>query len=409
MKQENEIVELMRQLDIDIDPGVDQSILDHATRRLRTTTQNASVVSQPGLWRILMRHKITKYALVALSVVTIVLAMTLLSETAAPAYAVEQSLEVYQTVRTVHVRAYEGKGDIDENRFADVWIQYDEAGRPLKSRMEMPRAKDGPVIRIWNQGAVRLWVPAENLLVIAPGDRMARQLEEFAVLCDPKRTLEHLYDARAKGTLELTITEPQQPSDPILLEVTYADNKTRVEYFIDAQTKLMQQVKTYSREEGQYELAKRIEFVAHNLPITASRFELSDIPDDAMIVDKTVQDAGLAQGDLTDAETAVKVVRECLEATIARDYDKAKKLMAGMPGDALERFCGGRILRIVSVGQPKAHERFPQGLCVPCKIEVAGEEGNRIVDFTPPVQRVRNQPDRWIIDDGSSDSVEPGS
>ncbi|MFC1763521.1 hypothetical protein ACFL6U_15765 [Planctomycetota bacterium] len=349
-----------------------------------------------------MKHRITRVAAVAAIIIALLLAFEVLDESTAPAYALEQSLEAHHTVRMLQMRVYEGKDNIDKNRFMDVWIQYDEAGRLANVRIEMPNTKDeGHSIRVWKQGIERMWLPNKNSLLIRPNDEMAGHLEELAVEYNPEGIMQCLHNELEKGTLELKISEPVKAGDDILIEVTRTRDNIRSEYQINPQTKLLKQCKHFRLIEGAYEPVEIIEFIAYNQPIKASLFELSDIPDDVLSFNNACTNIGLAQGDSTDAEIAVEVVRECLEATIAQDYAKAQRLMGGMPGNALEQYHGGRILRIVSIGKPTPHVRFPQGFCVPCKIEVAGKDGNYIADCTPPVQRARNQPDRWIIDDGS--------
>ncbi len=390
-------------LNIGTNAAVDAFVRDNLLMAQKEATKGTRARRHAPAWRIVMKHRITGYAAVVVVIGVIVLTIGVLNGTTGPAYALEQSLNAYHTVRTVQVKVYNGQGDIENDRCVSAWVQYDDMGRLLHSRMEIPRAKDGTLVRISNKGQVRHWDRKANFLLISPGDPMAERLEEFARECDPMLTVQRLHDGQEEGSLELEITEPEEGHGLILLQVTYPDKEVRLEYVIDTHTKLLQQVRSYALNEGRYELEEKIVFVAYNQPIEASLFELGDIPGDALIVDKAGGEMGLSQGDLTDAEIAIKVARECLKATIAQDYDKAKRLMGGMPGNTLETIYGGRILRIVSVGQPEPSERFPRGLCVPCRIEVENEKGKWIADFRPPVQRTKNQPDRWIIDDGSFD------
>lgn len=107
---------------------------------------------------------------------------------------------------------------------------------------------------------------------------------------------------------------------------------------------------------------------------------------------------GLEQGKLSDDEIAVKVVRDFLEAWIAKDYAKAGRIFGGMPAEQarqlLERF---NLVRIISVGKPVPQTK-PKGLRVAWTVEV--EENGKLNQWHskgPYVQQVSGMPDRWII------------
>jgi len=107
---------------------------------------------------------------------------------------------------------------------------------------------------------------------------------------------------------------------------------------------------------------------------------------------------GLAQGNLSDEEIVVKVVREFLEAWIAKDYAKAGRIFGGMPAEQvrqlLERF---NLVRIISIGKPVPQTK-PKGLRVAWTVEV--EENGKLNQWHSKgayVQQVSGMPYRWII------------
>jgi ribosomal protein L18E len=350
--------------------------------------------ARPNVWRIIMKSKISRLAAAAVIIIVGVLSITFMDKSVAPAYALEQSIEAYHSVRTIQVRTYTGRDSIENDEFSDCWIKYDDAGMLSNFRMEVEKSADGPTIIVWNQGVAECWMPTKNKLMIARGDQMAADLEKFVAENDPKQTLDRLYDARDNYGVELTIKEPTQDGDPIVLEIINTIDKARFEYLIDADTKLVTQISKYHLGEQEDELDRRFEFHAYNQPIDPSVFEFNEIPDDALIIDRSSILVGLSQGDLTDNEIAALVVRECFEASIAQDYGKVKRLLGGLPGDTIEMMFGGRILRIVSIGQPEPHEKHKHILCVP--IEVENERGN-LINFKPYAQCLEDPPDRWIV------------
>jgi hypothetical protein len=352
----------------------------------------------------IMKNRITKLAAAAVIVIAVVFSISLLDKSVTPAYALEQSIEVSHTLKTIHLRIFEDAESIVNNEFTDCWMKYDDAGMLSNLRWNS-YDDDGVMYSVWNEGVAQGWRPAEKILTVIRNNNAATMMENFAKEFDPKLILERLYDLQENNIIELKIDEPAQDGPHIYVEAINSVDKTRLELVVDSDTKLVTQLSRYSLGEQEDELNMRIEYLAYNQPIDQSVFELSGIPDDAFVIDQVDQLVGLEKGDLTDNEIAAKVVRECLEATIAHDYDKVSRLMEGEPGDTIEDFIEGKfkakLLRIISVGQPEPDKIYEHILCVPCKIEVENEEkGNRIVNIMSQAEAVEYQPGfRWIMRD----------
>ena len=136
-------------------------------------------------------------------------------------------------------------------------------------------------------------------------------------------------------------------------------------------------------------------------PIEPALFAL-DLPKDVMVIDQTTQEIGLARGDLSEKDIAVKVVRSFFEALIAGDAAKAGLLYEGLPAAKLqEAFARTKFLRIVSVGEPTpAADAGAGAVSVPCEVETEENGVEQVQDFHPRVRQVYNQPDRWTISGG---------
>jgi outer membrane lipoprotein-sorting protein len=73
--------------------------------KIQTTGEKALSSSEsPNIWRIIMNSKITKLATVAAVILAIVLGVILIDRSAAPAYAIEQTIQAMHSLRSV--RAY---------------------------------------------------------------------------------------------------------------------------------------------------------------------------------------------------------------------------------------------------------------------------------------------------------------
>jgi hypothetical protein len=289
---------------------------------------------------------------------------------------------------------------MEKDESYDLWIKYDSSGKLSHFRIDMAKSADGAKNIVLTEGVMKVWMPEKNTLILFKGAQMTMRMENFVSgFFDPKKSLERLYSLRDDfEEVELTITEPQQEGDPVILDVINDAEEAYFRYFFDAETKLLLQFEKYRLNGDDQELEEKYEFFRYNQFIDNSRFELNDIPDDASIIDQATEDVGIAKNDMTDDEIAMEVVRKCLEASIAQDYKEVKKLLGGRPGNALELIFGGKILRIVSIDKPFTHEKWTHILVVPCKIEVESENGNWIADFKPHVKQLENQSgNKWSI------------
>ncbi len=173
----------------------------------------------------------------------------------------------------------------------------------------------------------------------------------------------------------------------------------------DQATKLATKAEQYRlTPNGDYELLGWTEFHGYNQPIDPAMFTLDDVPADVMRIDQTTQEVGLEQGDLSDKEIAVQVVREFYEAVIARDYAKAGRLLEGAPAAMMEDlFKDLKIVRVVSIGEPQPHPTpGVGGYMVPCQLEVETNGVRSIYKpYGPGGRPVYNQPNRWTIHGGA--------
>jgi hypothetical protein len=154
---------------------------------------------------------------------------------------------------------------------------------------------------------------------------------------------------------------------------------------------------------GEYELIDWIEYYDYNQQIDPATFVFDDLPSDIRHIDQTTQDIGLEQGNLPDEEIAVKTVREFYEAVIAKDYTKAGRIYGNNPAAKIEEmFKGVKIIRIISIDEPKPHPSpGVGGFMVPCKLEIE-KDGikSEYEPYGPGVRPVRGQPNRWNIHGG---------
>ncbi|MCJ7730309.1 MAG: hypothetical protein MUO27_10600, partial [Sedimentisphaerales bacterium] len=207
------------------------------------------------------------------------------------------------------------------------------------------------------------------------------------------------------------IDETSNKAEPIVLTATYLTEGDRFcdrrVLFIDKSTKFVTKIEYYVFKEGKYTYSHATEYFDYNVPIDANMFNLSDgILPDTRIIDTRTQDIGLAQGNLTDEEIPIKVVREFIEALIAKDYAKAGQIYGGVPPAELEQGWTRQVIRLISVGQgvqpEKLHKIHPKSVLVPCTIEIErdGQISRQSHEFF--VATVVGRRDRWEIQSSKS-------
>jgi len=318
------------------------------------------------------------------------------------AYALEQTVEANHSVRSIHLKEHYGAQKEHE---AEWWAEYDEKGNPVRLRGSEPwfpqsgGQGDGAKEMVWQPDRLDLWFKDKDLHVISKPDNAADQFRRLAEEHDPKLLVQRVHGLQAQGKVTVETKTPRKPRDPIQLTVTYLPQSPtpdkRLVIRVDPGTKLVKQIEQHRRVEGEYRLQRCADIIAYNKPIDPKTFVLK-VPDGVMVIDQYSQDVGLAQGDLSDEEIAVKVVRATLEALIAENHAEAGRLMCGQPAEVIAERCRKvRTLRIISIGEAVSH---PQWLIlhVPVKIEVERDGRKETIDKRFRVRQVKGQPGRWV-------------
>ncbi|MFC1675589.1 anti-sigma factor family protein [Planctomycetota bacterium] len=361
------------------------------------------VNKQLKVWRIIMKSRITKLAAAAVIIIAVVFSVTMFDKTMPTAYAFEQTIEACHSVRWLHMISFDE--GVDEPK--ECWLECDELGQIESVRLYLPEwasPDDGPKVIAWQQGKAQIWVKRKNILAtIWEKDEVAKLLE-FLESHDPKGIVERFQLQQRERKVKMDIDEPKDKSEPIVVTVTYlpqssTPNKREV-LFVDQATKLVTAIEVYHLKNGDYKQTGVMEFFDYNQRIAPEMFFLDDeVPDDVSRIDMTThQTVGLSQGDLTDKQIAVKIVRQFFEALIAKDYEKAGRLLSGLSTEKIEEFYGKiDFIRIVSIGEPTDHSKT-KSLRVPCEVEIRQE--GKVTSFKPNgpfVRQVDGRPGRWEI------------
>jgi len=363
--------------------------------------QTKSALTEPNIWRKIMKSRITKIAAAAVIILAVVFSMTIFDKSIPTAYAIDQTIQASHSVQYLHIRAITPS---HEDQPVEFWIEFAQDGRPKNMRVNQPdwmTPGSGPREVIWKDNKKQDWLREKNILLTTTEDEAsAAQVLKMIENLDPKLAVTRLQEKQEQGKVELEINEPADKAEPIIVTATSTkeDDSSfqRKVLYIDQATKLVSAIELYKLRNGEYEYMKTMEYYDYNQPIDAEMFMFKDVSNDAEHID--LMTIGLAQGNLSDEEIAVEVVRQFLEALIAGNYDKASKLFPGEPADKIkEMFSELNIIRIVSMGKPILHSETNR-LRVPFEVEVEMEGKISLWKKQGPlIQHLAGQPDRWAI------------
>jgi hypothetical protein len=405
MRSSEDVQKLIRNAEMHSDPESNQAVLKDLLDQFDKTQEKKMAVTQPKIRRIIVKSPITKIAAAAVIIVGVALSLTIWDKTTPTAYALVQTVEASHSVRYLHIR----------NSFAsqegpmECWVEFDSSGQLKNMRFHKPAwmsPSDGESVIVWKDNKMQLWIKKKNLLVTLRDEEVAEQALAAMEQLDPKTAVELLQQEQEKGNVEIKIDEPSNKTEPIIVTATSTQQDDdspfqRVVLSVDQATKLVNVTKLYSLKDGEYHNEITVEYYEYNQPIDEKTFALDDVPENVIRMDQTAQEVGLVQGDLTDDEIAVEVIRQFLEALIAEDYAKAGRLFGGVPSERIRKTYGRtKFIRIVSLGQPTKDEPTGQ-YKVPCEIEI--EKDGQITIWKPEhsyARPVHGQPDRWEITGG---------
>ena len=382
-----------------------------------------------NIGRIIMKSPITKLAAAAVIIIAVTLSINILDKSVTPAYALEQTIQASHSVRYIHTKSFwSGHEEPIES-----WVEFDVTGTVRNVRLHLPawtEPDDGDKKIVWKDNKAHLWLKKKNIYAVMKDNTIAEMIFTMIESLDPKTALQSLQMLKSEDKAELVINQPKEKTSPIIVTATIKNeakkeqptteveremkklfnlfkgsekNISKFVLYVDQATKLVTTIEFYELKEGKEQRACTLEYYDYNQPIAADIFDLEDeIPADALRIDQTTQDVGIAQEDLTDKEVAVELIRQFLEALIDRDYAKAGRLFSGTPAERMEKTYGKIIfIRIISIGEPEEPNStlyMPGALYVPCTIEI--EENGKIIQWHPEhsyVRQVYGQPGRWEI------------
>jgi len=394
MRPADNINDLIKKLQLKASADLDSRVHNDISEALAGHERTQSVRSEPNIWRKIMKSRTPKLAAAAVILIAVAISVTILDKSVTPAYAIEQTIEANRGLRFIHLKCEPSThGSVDE-----IWVQFDDNRQITNLRMNFSDTVDGPKDVVWHEGKAEVWFKAKKRIAVLIEKDILAKSKMYYESFDPKRIVEELYQAQGSENVQIVIQEPSAEGAPITITMTKKGSPdVRAVFKVDPETKLLQQEERYKLEDGEYKFLGRIRYLDYNNPADSEIFVLK--PAAAVIrFDQTAHDIGLAKGDMSDEESAVKLVRQFVEAAIAQDYTKASKLLANIPAGWVEEqpYQQEQVVRLISVGKPELNAEAGS-LSVPCQVEVEKDGQTSVQSIVFCVQQVYGQSGRWLI------------
>ena len=419
--------------------AADERILNDALAAYEKSETTESADLQPIVWRTIMKSKISKFAAAAVIIIAVVLSINIFDKSIAPAYAIEQTIQASHSVRYIHTKSFWPPHEEP----MEAWIEFDATGAGRTFRIQMPAwtdpwGYDGAKVIVWKDNKAHIWLEKKNMYGVSKDNEIADMVFKSTEQFDPKTALTGLQLLEFQGKVDLDIDLPEDKANPIIVTANILEKATekkpmtdtergmaklynlwkgseneisKLVLFVDQATKLVTSIEFYEQRQGRDHCAYILEYYDYNQPIAAEMFALEDeIPADAMRIDQTTQEVGLAQGNLTDEEIGVELIRQFLQALIDQDYAKAGKMWGGVPAERMEKAYGHiRVIKMISIDKPVpcgesgqcGDDHYCTGVHVNCEVEI--EENGKIILWKPQcvaIRQVHGQPKRWQIISG---------
>ena len=341
--------------------------------------------------RKIMKSPITKLATAAAIIIAVVLSMSLWDKSTPSAYAFEQTVEAMQGKRSFHIQTY-----FQQRRKDEFWAQFDEEGKLVRFRQEEGDDPKRILLTTWEDGVKNQYYPPPwGVKLISHADNTGggiEGLEEF----DPETIVQEVHELVSEGKAVMKIQAPPRYARLMTIHVKRIDGKPlRKVLVVNPDTKLVVRVDDYW-DGGEKVTHKGTEVLEYNETIDPRLFD-PNLPEDTLIMDQVTQEVGMAQGDMSNEEIAVKVVREALNAWAEGDFARAGKLCGGAPRRMLEAYAHVRPVRIISIGKPEKLDIAIPRYWVPCEYEIRRDGNLEIINLKFGAFTVNGRPGHWYV------------
>lgn len=258
-------------------------VLNEALEIQRNRKQKGT--SDTYMLKIIMKSKITKIAAAAVLMMVVVLLINFLDKSVTPTYALEQTIEAYETLRYLHIKYF----DPTHKEPKEIWLEYGKDGNCKKVRANMPSWEspgDGPLVAVWKDNKLQVWFEQSNILETREDKDFIERFNMMAREADPHLAIDRFYKLDQQKQVEMEITEPVNKTEPIKITATYLPGSPSAGWrwilFVDRATKLITSVKIYRLIDGEYSYDGLLEYNDYNQPIDDKTFSIEGVASNSL-------------------------------------------------------------------------------------------------------------------------------
>ncbi len=351
---------------VETDAALDERVMTDSYAAMDEAMRSAAGQVTPNIWRIIMKSKITKFAVAAVVIIAVGLSITLLDKTVPTAYALEQTAEALKNAHNVHSIFMDRQG-----RRVNAWGKIDHTtGMITVMRMEY---EDGGLYIITKD---QTYFEDDGLVAVKEGQYIKCGLVFNDFISKAARRLHDL------GRMEVEKKISEEFHREVIV-VNVKQPNVHLQAIIDIDTKLPIKFSipwvAYPNEPLDY-----TELLEYELDLPPDFFEFKLGPD-TMVLGKHLDTQfakdpayGITYNDDEDLQHLChRIAGQYIQAKIDKDIETIKQLHSihinrygsnKMIEQAvnMENYNNGKIIELLEF--KPAYENKPRQMMVPCKV-----------------------------------------
>lgn len=396
MRPAENIKKLIQGASIKTNPKVNKAVLNSLFDELDKSKERSSATLQPNIWRMIMKSRITKFAVAAAIIIAAVLTINTFHKsipvisTASAAQVLTEAAKAVENVRSIHIKAR--MRTLPGDNFGLIGLEFDFVPIEMWKKVD---DKDIVCWRIEKPGRVIVTNEDSTIMLMKPNGAIKERpcpIGSFDTWYGRLMNVDEIIDNVLEETMERSndqlcvYNEVFKEGTELVLEtestaqgdftndwcrnafITESDHKKV--YRFDAETKLLKSFKVYVHADKEDVLIFEVTDIEYNPQVDNSLFNL-ELPQDVIWYEKPKV---LADNEKYQKMTPKQATEAFFKACADKNWDEVLKFWsASRIDERLKEYLGG--LEIISIGEPFKSGLYA-GWLVPYEIKLQPTEIN---------------------------------
>ena len=336
--------------------------------------QSKPGIARPDIWRIIMKSRITKLAAAAVILITVLVSISLLDRTVAPAWAIEDTIKALENIHSVKilgsVQAIGENGESVEGNFVLLAKPNAEGTESKELHIEAP----GQTTVVSPSGTTFTYHPKQNTVSVTENTEIKPKI-------DPWIGSKFFQEVR-KFTENWKISygkDEETGKNSIFATCIYASKSKSWWFQFDSETKLPVRFKQWTNVSFDGEPEFYAENIEYNPELPEGIFEFK-IPEGAKVTHVPAKlpqylddpNCGISAEGLTDEEACLTIIEDYWRAIIDGDWEYLAQLRPICNSEKWElRYKQNENwpTEILEIGKPSQEESCNTSPIVPCTVK----------------------------------------